>query len=48
MFGSAHPAGINAVFADGSVKPVSYTIPNAIFQLLCRKSDGLVVDLSGF
>ena len=48
MFGSAHLAGINAVFADGSVKHISYGIPNAIFQLLCRKSDGLVVDLSGF
>lgn len=48
MFGSAHAAGINAVFADGSVKLVSYTTPNPIFQLLCRKNDGLVVDLSGF
>jgi prepilin-type N-terminal cleavage/methylation domain-containing protein/prepilin-type processing-associated H-X9-DG protein len=48
MFGSAHPAGINALFADGSVKSISYTIPNPIFQLLCRKDDGLVVDLSGF
>jgi prepilin-type N-terminal cleavage/methylation domain-containing protein/prepilin-type processing-associated H-X9-DG protein len=48
MFGSAHPNGINAAFADGSVKSVPYTIPNGIFQLLCRKSDGLVVDLSGF
>jgi prepilin-type N-terminal cleavage/methylation domain-containing protein/prepilin-type processing-associated H-X9-DG protein len=48
MFGSAHPSGINAVFADGSVKGISYTVPNAIFQLLCRKNDGLVVDLSGF
>jgi prepilin-type N-terminal cleavage/methylation domain-containing protein/prepilin-type processing-associated H-X9-DG protein len=48
MFGSAHPNGINAVFGDGSVKPISYGIPNAIFQLLCRKDDGLVVDLAGF
>jgi hypothetical protein len=35
------------VFADGSVKHLSYTIPNAIFHLLCRKGDGLSVDLSG-
>ena len=48
MFGSAHPNGINAVFADGSVKSVAYTVPNAVFQLLCRKDDGLIVDLSGF
>jgi prepilin-type processing-associated H-X9-DG protein len=48
MFGAAHPNGINAVFGDGSVKPISFGIPNAIFQLLCRKDDGLVIDLSGF
>jgi prepilin-type N-terminal cleavage/methylation domain-containing protein/prepilin-type processing-associated H-X9-DG protein len=48
MFGSAHPSGINAVFADGSVKMISYSVPNAVFQLLCRKNDGLVVDLAGF
>jgi prepilin-type N-terminal cleavage/methylation domain-containing protein/prepilin-type processing-associated H-X9-DG protein len=48
MFGSAHPNGINAVFGDGSVRSLSFNIPNAIFQVLCRKDDGLVVDLSGF
>jgi prepilin-type processing-associated H-X9-DG protein len=48
MFGSAHPSGVNAVFADGSVKSIGFTVPNAIFQVLCRKSDGLVVDLTGF
>ncbi len=44
MFGSAHPYGINAVFADGSVRAISYTIFNPIFQLLCRKNDGLLID----
>jgi prepilin-type N-terminal cleavage/methylation domain-containing protein/prepilin-type processing-associated H-X9-DG protein len=48
MFGSAHSRGINAVFADGSVQTIPYSIPNAIFQLLCWKDDGLVVDLSSF
>ena len=48
MFGSAHPNGVNAVFADGSVKAISYSVPNAVFQLLCRRADGLIVDLSGF
>ena len=48
MFGSAHPSGINAVFGDGAVRPISYSIPNAVFQLLCRKDDGLVVDPTGF
>jgi prepilin-type N-terminal cleavage/methylation domain-containing protein/prepilin-type processing-associated H-X9-DG protein len=47
-FGSAHPSGFNAVFADGSVKSISYSIPTAVFQVLARKSSGLVVDPSGF
>jgi prepilin-type N-terminal cleavage/methylation domain-containing protein/prepilin-type processing-associated H-X9-DG protein len=48
FFGSAHPAGVNCLFADGSVANVKYSIPNAVFQLLVRKADGLVVDLTGF
>jgi prepilin-type N-terminal cleavage/methylation domain-containing protein len=48
MFGSAHPSGINALSADGSVRPISYSIPNPIFQLVCRKDDGLLIDLTGF
>jgi len=48
MFGSPHPAGINAVFGDGSVRSVSFNIPNPIFQLICRKDDGLQIDLTGF
>jgi prepilin-type processing-associated H-X9-DG protein len=47
-FGSAHPSGFNAVFADGSVKSISYTIPTAVFQALARRASGLVVDPSGF
>jgi hypothetical protein len=47
MFGSAHPGGINAVCADGSVRTFKYTIANPIFQLLCRKSDGISVDFGG-
>jgi prepilin-type processing-associated H-X9-DG protein len=48
MFGSAHPGGVNAVYADGAVKTILYSVPNAIFQTICRKDDGLLVDLSGF
>lgn len=44
MFGAAHPNGINAVFADGSVRPISYSIANPIFQLLCRNDDGMLID----
>jgi prepilin-type N-terminal cleavage/methylation domain-containing protein/prepilin-type processing-associated H-X9-DG protein len=46
MFGSAHSQGINAVFADGSVRQINYDITNAVFQLLCRKDDGQVIDAS--
>ena len=48
FFGSAHPGGMNALFADGSVQHIRYGIPNAVFQLLVRKGDGLVVSLAGF
>jgi prepilin-type N-terminal cleavage/methylation domain-containing protein/prepilin-type processing-associated H-X9-DG protein len=48
FMGSAHASGMNALFADGSVTQVRFGVSNGIFQLLCRKDDGLVVDLSGF
>jgi prepilin-type N-terminal cleavage/methylation domain-containing protein len=48
QLGSAHIGGINCVFGDGTVKTFRYGTPNAVLQLLVRKSDGLVVDLSGF
>jgi len=41
-FGSAHPLRMNAVFGDGSVRPVSYTIKRSIFEALGHKSDGIV------
>jgi prepilin-type processing-associated H-X9-DG protein len=40
MFGSAHSDGVNAVFADGSVRNINYCISNIVFQVLCRKDDG--------
>ena len=43
MFGSAHSSGVHALFADGAVRSISYSIPNPLFQLLCRKNDGLVL-----
>ena len=48
QLGSAHAQGMNALFADGTVKTFSYSTPNAILQLIVRKADGLTVDLSGF
>lgn len=39
-FGSAHPAGINAVFADGSVHNIKYGIDADVFNALGHRSDG--------
>jgi len=44
MFGSAHAEAINAAFADGSVRELNYDVANAVFQLLCRKDDELLID----
>ena len=40
QFGSAHPAGINAVFADGSVHSVKYGIDPDVFNALGNMDDG--------
>jgi prepilin-type processing-associated H-X9-DG protein len=42
-FGSSHPGVFNAVFADGSVRPIAYSIRPAIFKALGDKSDGQAV-----
>jgi prepilin-type N-terminal cleavage/methylation domain-containing protein/prepilin-type processing-associated H-X9-DG protein len=39
-FGSAHPAGMNAVFADGSVHNVKYGIDPQVFNALGVRNDG--------
>jgi prepilin-type N-terminal cleavage/methylation domain-containing protein/prepilin-type processing-associated H-X9-DG protein len=43
-FGSSHPGRFNAVFADGSVRPISYTIDVLLFSYLGDKSDGHVIN----
>jgi prepilin-type N-terminal cleavage/methylation domain-containing protein len=43
-FGSSHPDGIVAVFADGSTRQVGFTIDAEIFRRLSVKNDGLAVD----
>ncbi len=40
IFGSAHPAGINAVFGDGSVHNIKYGIDPDVFNALGRSDDG--------
>jgi prepilin-type processing-associated H-X9-DG protein len=43
-FGSSHPGRFNIVFADGSVRPLSYTIDPTVFSYLGNKSDGQVIN----
>jgi prepilin-type N-terminal cleavage/methylation domain-containing protein/prepilin-type processing-associated H-X9-DG protein len=45
QWGSAHPTGMNALFADGSVRVIPYTISGTTFKNLCVRNDGQVVDL---
>jgi prepilin-type N-terminal cleavage/methylation domain-containing protein/prepilin-type processing-associated H-X9-DG protein len=40
FFGSAHPAGMNALFADGSVHNVKYGIDPQVFNALGARDDG--------
>jgi prepilin-type processing-associated H-X9-DG protein len=47
-FGSSHPGRFNVAFADGSVRPLSYTIDPAIFGFLGNKNDGQIIDTSEF
>ena len=42
-FGSSHVSGLNAVFADGSVRVVRFTVTPAVFANLGNRSDGQVV-----
>lgn len=46
-FGSAHPSGINAVMADGSVRSIRYQVDPRLFNNLGHRSDGEVIDLNG-
>jgi len=39
-FGSAHPAGFNAVLCDGSVRNITYTIDVNIYMRLGNRGDG--------
>jgi prepilin-type N-terminal cleavage/methylation domain-containing protein/prepilin-type processing-associated H-X9-DG protein len=46
MFGGPHPGGTPAVFCDGSVKLISYSISQIMMQNLTNKADGNVIDWS--
>jgi prepilin-type processing-associated H-X9-DG protein len=48
LFGSAHPGGFNIAFCDGSVHIINYAIDQQVYQRLCNRSDGQVVNASQF
>lgn len=39
-FGSSHPGGMNAVFTDGSVHTVHYTVDADVFRRACVRNEG--------
>ena len=46
LFGSAHPGGINTVFADGSVAFIAYDVDLETFNRLGNRLDGEVITQS--
>lgn len=42
--GSSHPSGLNCVFAEGSVRYISYDIPLEIWHSIGHRSDGEVLE----
>lgn len=47
-FGSAHAAGFNMVFCDGSVRSISYSINATTHANLGNRKDGMAIDGSSF
>ncbi|MER3416731.1 MAG: hypothetical protein C4297_11045 [Gemmataceae bacterium] len=45
-FGSSHPTSFNALFADGSVRSLRYDVAPGIFQAVCTRNDGELIDFS--
>jgi prepilin-type N-terminal cleavage/methylation domain-containing protein len=48
QFGSSHPTSFQAVFGDGSVHSLRYSIDPTLFRYLGNISDGHSIDTSGF
>ncbi len=40
LFGSSHPGGVNAVFGDGAVHFIPYTVDREVFARMCHRLDG--------
>jgi prepilin-type processing-associated H-X9-DG protein len=47
-FGSAHIGGFNAVFCDGSVRHVRFSVSAATWKAACVRNDNLTYDQNGF
>lgn len=45
-FGSSHLIGLNALFADGSVRHLRFTINQLVFQQLSWRNDGSAIDMN--
>jgi prepilin-type N-terminal cleavage/methylation domain-containing protein/prepilin-type processing-associated H-X9-DG protein len=46
LFGSSHLDGINAAFADGSVRSISFSVERDVFYILGEINDGVSMDMS--
>jgi prepilin-type N-terminal cleavage/methylation domain-containing protein len=44
LFGSSHIGKFNAVFGDGSVRAIAYSVDPTVFRYLGHKSDGQAID----
>lgn len=45
-FGSAHPSGMNALFADGSVRPIHYSVDINVYKAVSTRNGGEVFGLN--
>ncbi len=45
-FGSAHPSGINALFADGSIRLITYSVNLTQFNWMGDRQDGYVIQFN--
>lgn len=45
-FGSSHSSGFHALFCDGSVRTVRYSVTQAVWQAACVKDDNISYSLS--